>query len=214
MSKPTSPAPAPSHSAAAATMQALVYARPNAMELRTAPVPEPAAGEVLVRIEAVGICGSDMHAFHGHDPRRQPGLILGHEFAGTVISGASNGRRVTGNPLISCGQCEYCRQQRGNLCANRTMVGMTRPGAFAQFMTIPEQVLIDLPATMTVRQGALTEPAATALHALALANKALVPALSEARVLVIGGGAITRPGRARTVAIWCSTQSAPPPPAP
>ena len=96
-------------------MTALIYARPNEMALQSAPVPEPADDEVLLRIDAVGICGSDMHAFHGHDPRRLPGLILGHEFAGTVVSGPGQGRRVTGNPLISCGRCESCRRSSPRL---------------------------------------------------------------------------------------------------
>ena len=172
------------------TMPALIYAKPNEMALQETAVPTPGEGEVLLQIDAVGICGSDMHAFHGHDPRRKPGLILGHEFAGTVIAGAERGRRVTGNPLISCGKCEYCQQGRSNLCDDRTMIGMSRPGAFAQYMTIPEKVLIDLPDTMTATQGALTEPAATALHALNLAQRLLVKPIEQARVLVIGGGAI------------------------
>ncbi len=174
----------------AGEMPVLVYARPNEMELRTAPVPEPAANEVLLRIEAVGICGSDMHAFHGHDPRRLPGLILGHEFAGTVVNGPAAGRRVTGNPLITCGRCEYCRQGRTNLCSDRTMIGMNRPGAFAAYMAAPERILIDLPATLSAAHGALAEPAATAWHAIALGRKSLVKPLTDARVLVIGGGAI------------------------
>jgi len=171
-------------------MPALIYAQPNKMALRDTQVPTPAAGEVLLRIDAVGICGSDLHAFHGHDPRRQPGLILGHEFAGTVIAGGQIGRRVTGNPLISCGKCEFCEQGRSNLCDDRTMIGMSRPGAFAQYMAIPEKVLVDLPDDVSALQGALTEPAATALHALNLAEKVLVKPLRQARVLVIGGGAI------------------------
>ena len=94
-----------------------------------------------MKIEAVGICGSDIHAYHGHDPRRKPGLVLGHEFCGTVVDSASplyaKGTRVTGNPLITCGTCDYCVQGRNNLCEHRTMVGMTRPGAFADLMSIP-----------------------------------------------------------------------------
>jgi alcohol dehydrogenase len=171
-------------------MKALVYTAPNEVTYRDEPAPELGKGEVVLRIDAVGICGSDMHAYHGHDPRRNPPLILGHEFAGTVTEGPGKGRRFTGNPLITCGRCEYCEQGRNNLCANRTMVGMTRPGAFAEFMSIPESVLIELPATMDARVAALTEPAATALHAIHLAQRSLVRPLAECRTLVIGGGAI------------------------
>ena len=175
-------------------MKALVYTRPLEVQLHERPEPELADGEVVLRIDAAGICGSDMHAYHGHDPRRQPGLVLGHEFAGTVLRSASElwqpGQRVTGNPLITCGRCDYCLQGRDNLCSQRTMVGMTRPGAFAQAMSIPGRCLIALPDTLSSVQAALTEPAATALHALNLSMRALVRPLPECRVLVIGGGAI------------------------
>jgi len=157
-------------------------------------MPELVAGEVVLRIEAVGICGSDMHAWHGHDPRRLPGLVLGHEFVGRVEQSAAPGfdvgTRYTGNPLITCGHCEYCVQGRNNLCAHRTMVGMTRPGAFAQYMSIPAASLIEMPQDMPARAAALTEPAATAWHAINLTMRALLRPLHECRVLVIGGGAI------------------------
>lgn len=175
-------------------MKALVYTRPNDVQVHERPEPQTAAGEVLLRIDAAGICGSDMHAFHGHDPRRQPGLVLGHEFAATVLDSAhpdwQPGQRVTGNPLITCGRCDFCLQGRDNLCAHRTMVGMTRPGAFAERMSIPGQCLIALPASLDAVRAAVTEPAATALHALNLSMKSLVRPLPECRVLVIGGGAI------------------------
>jgi threonine dehydrogenase-like Zn-dependent dehydrogenase len=131
-----------------------------------------------------------MHAYHGHDPRRNPPLILGHELAGTVVGGELSGRRVTANPLVHCGVCDYCVQGRNNLCSNRTMIGMSRPGAYAQLMAIPRHCLIDIPQDMSTRAAALTEPAATALHAVLLAQRALARPLAEASTLVIGGGAI------------------------
>jgi 2-desacetyl-2-hydroxyethyl bacteriochlorophyllide A dehydrogenase len=175
-------------------MKALVYTQPNEVQLLDHPDPTLQPEEVILKIEAVGICGSDMHAYHGHDPRRKPGLILGHEFCGTVVESASSryatGTRVTGNPLITCGICEYCVQGRNNLCSHRTMVGMTRPGAFAQFMSIPAASLIDMPQDMPAAHAAATEPAATALHAINLSMRALVRPIQECRVLVLGGGAI------------------------
>ena len=175
-------------------MKALVYTNPNEVQLHDRPDPTLADGEVVLRIDAAGICGSDMHAYHGHDPRRKPGLVLGHEFAATIAQSASPlwavGQRVTGNPLITCGRCDYCLQGRDNLCARRTMVGMTRPGAFAQAMSIPGGCLIELPDTLGAVSAALTEPAATALHAINLSMKCLVRPLPECRVLVLGGGAI------------------------
>jgi 2-desacetyl-2-hydroxyethyl bacteriochlorophyllide A dehydrogenase len=183
-------APATMRSPGASTMKALVYTAPNEVVYRDEPAPTHRAGEVLIRIEAVGICGSDMHAYHGHDPRRVPPLILGHELAGVVVEGPGAGRRVTVNPLITCGACDYCRQGRDNLCADRTMIGMTRPGGFAQFMTTAKGSVIELPTGMGARQAALTEPAATALHAVHLAGRALARPLAECNVLVLGGGAI------------------------
>jgi 2-desacetyl-2-hydroxyethyl bacteriochlorophyllide A dehydrogenase len=175
-------------------MKALVYTQPNEVQLQDRPRPDLAPGEVVLQIEAVGICGSDMHAWHGHDPRRKPGLVLGHEFVGAIAESAApgfeRGMRFTGNPLITCGTCEYCVQGRNNLCANRTMVGMTRPGAFAEFMSIPAASLIAMPQDLSARAAALAEPAATAWHALNLTLRALTRPLHECRVLVIGGGAI------------------------
>jgi 2-desacetyl-2-hydroxyethyl bacteriochlorophyllide A dehydrogenase len=175
-------------------MKALVYTQPNEMQILERPYPSLEANEVVLKIESVGICGSDMHAFHGHDPRRKPGLVLGHEFAGTIEETSSalfaKGQRVTGNPLITCGHCEYCLQGRNNLCANRTMVGMTRPGAFAQYMSIPASSLIAIPGELSVDAAALTEPAATAVHAINLSMRALQRPIQECRVLVLGGGAI------------------------
>jgi alcohol dehydrogenase len=171
-------------------MKALVYTNPNEVTYRDEPDPVLAAHEVVLRIDAVGICGSDLHAYHGHDPRRVPPLILGHELAGTVVAGPGIGTRYTANPLITCGACEYCVQGRNNLCANRTMVGMTRPGAFAERMSIPVSSLIAIPQDMTPVMAALTEPAATALHALNLSMRALHRPLPECSLLIIGGGAI------------------------
>ncbi len=171
-------------------MKALVYTHPNEMTYRDEPQPTLFAGEVLIRVDAVGICGSDMHAYHGRDPRRVPPLILGHELAGEILAGPGVGRRVTVNPLITCGHCEFCAQGRNNLCANRTMIGMTRAGAFAEYVTTAAASVIDLPQGMSLRAAALTEPAATALHAISAATRVLARPLPECSLLVIGAGAI------------------------
>jgi 2-desacetyl-2-hydroxyethyl bacteriochlorophyllide A dehydrogenase len=171
-------------------LKALVYTNTNEVTYRDEPDPVLAANEVLLRIDAVGICGSDMHAYHGHDPRRMPPLILGHEFAGTVVAGPGVGKRYTANPLITCGLCEYCVQGRNNLCANRTMIGMTRPGAFAERMSIPTRCLIAIPEEMSPVTAAVAEPAATALHALNLSMRAMHRPLPECNLLIIGAGAI------------------------
>jgi alcohol dehydrogenase len=175
-------------------MKVLVYTRPGELQLQERPMPDLAPGEVVLKIEAVGICGSDMHAWHGHDPRRQPGLVLGHEFVGRIAQSAAHGfdagTRWTGNPLITCGVCDYCVQGRNNLCSQRTMVGMTRPGAYAEYMSIPAASLVAMPQDMPAAAAALTEPAATAWHAVNLSMRALARPLHECRALIIGGGAI------------------------
>lgn len=171
-------------------MKALVYTNPYEMTYREEPEPVACAGEAVVKIEAVGICGSDMHGYHGHDARRVPPLILGHEAVGRVVSGKHTGQRVILNPLITCGHCEYCQGGRANLCPERKLIGMNRPGAFAELISIPEANLIGVPEDMEAYKAALTEPAATALHALHMASRALARPVSEARSLVLGGGSI------------------------
>ncbi len=175
-------------------MKALVYTQPRELQLHEVDAPALSDGEVILDIEAVGICGSDMHAWAGHDPRRKPGLILGHEFVGKVVSSAApsvlEGTRWTGNPLITCGVCDYCVQGRNNLCGDRTMVGMTRAGAYAEQMSIPASSLVAIPQDMSARAAALTEPAATAWHAINLSMRVLTRPIHECRVLVIGGGVI------------------------
>jgi alcohol dehydrogenase len=117
-------------------------------------------------------------------------MILGHEASGTVIEGSAPGRRVVLNPLISCGRCAPCRSGRTNLCADRELIGMHRPGAFAERLAIPEANLITLPDGVPAATAALTEPCATAWHALALAARASWRPLPECRALVIGGGSV------------------------
>lgn len=171
-------------------MKALVYTAPNEVRYREEPEPRMDAGDVLIAVDAVGICGSDLHAYHGHDPRRVPPLILGHELAGRILEGPGKGRRVTVNPLITCGSCDYCMQGRNNLCSNRTMIGMTRAGGFAERVSTAAGSVIDIPQDMDTCAAALTEPAATAVHAINLATRALARPLPECGVLVLGGGAI------------------------
>lgn len=171
-------------------MRALVYTANQEITYREEPDPVPNPGEVVVRVEAVGICGSDMHAYVGHDPRRVPPLILGHEAAGTVVGGSAAGRRAVLNPLITCGRCNECLGGRSNICAERDLIGMYRPGAFAEFISIPESNLIDIPEGMEFAHAALTEPAGTALHAVRLAAKVAHRPLAELTALVFGAGSV------------------------
>jgi threonine dehydrogenase-like Zn-dependent dehydrogenase len=161
------------------------------MTYRDEPEPEAQAGDALVAIEAVGICGSDMHAYLGHDERRPAPLILGHEAAGEIIEGASKGSRVTVNPLVTCGTCRACRQGRSNLCPTRQIISMPpREGAFAEFLAMPAGNLVDIPQGFAVEHAALAEPLAVCWHAVRLSGVVVHGGLKTARCLVIGGGAI------------------------
>jgi len=173
-------------------MKALVYTGPHILEVREVEQPRAVTeGDVLIKVEACGICGSDMHAWHGHDERRPAPLILGHEAVGTVASGPRAGRRVTINPLVTCQACEHCTAGRENLCAERQIISMPpREGAFAEYLTMPERNLVDVPDTVTSVQAALAEPLACGWHAIRLGANALSKPLETARTLVLGGGAI------------------------
>lgn len=171
-------------------MKALVFTANQEMTFREEAEPVLEKGDALVAVESVGICGSDMHAYLGHDERRVPPLILGHEAVGTVLVGVAPGQRVVLNPLITCGQCSECLGGRQNLCANRDLIGMYRAGAFAEQIAIPERNLIPIPMDMGSAKAALTEPGATGLHAVLLAEKASHRPVSESRALVIGAGSV------------------------
>lgn len=172
-------------------MKALVYTGPNALEFRIEADPVHTNDEVVVRVEAVGICGSDMHAYHGHDARRPPPLILGHEAAGRIMSGPRAGERVTINPLVVCGTCPACESGRSHLCPERQIISMPpRPGAFAQMVRIPERNLVAIPDHLSFIHAALAEPVAVAYHAVNTGARLLDQPLSAARCLVLGGGAI------------------------
>ncbi|MCV0426316.1 MAG: alcohol dehydrogenase catalytic domain-containing protein [Roseibium sp.] len=172
-------------------MKALVYTGPENLVYRSVPDPEPKPGEVLIRVACTGICGSDMHAYLGHDERRPAPLILGHEVAGTIASGPSSGKRVTVNPLVTCGTCPACRSGRDNLCPDRQIISMQpREGGFADFLAMPEQNLVPVPGHVTDNQAALAEPIACGWHAVRLAKRALPESVENPSALVIGGGAI------------------------
>jgi threonine dehydrogenase-like Zn-dependent dehydrogenase len=171
-------------------MKALVYDGVETLNYRDMPDPVAGSDTHLIKIEAVGICGSDMHAYLGHDARRPAPLILGHEAAGTIVGGAQNGRRVTVNPLVSCGTCAACKAGRENICPDRQIISMPpREGAFAQYVAMPDSNLVTVPDAIPMDKAALAEPLAVSWHTARLALEALHPSM-ERRALVIGGGAI------------------------
>lgn len=171
-------------------MKALVYDDIETLIYRDVPDATPAQGEHLIRVDAVGICGSDMHAYLGHDERRPATLILGHEAAGTIIDGERNGTRVTINPLVTCMTCEACKAGRENLCPTRQIISMPpREGAFAEMVSMPARNLVDVPDHVSLETAALVEPLAVSWHTVRLALDALHPSMQR-KALVLGGGAI------------------------
>ena len=105
-------------------MQALVYTGTEKLEYKKFQDPSLVDGESIIKVSASGICGSDMHAYHGKDERRNPPLILGHEVSGVIEEGSEKGKKVVLNPLITCGECNYCENGREDLCAKRIILGM------------------------------------------------------------------------------------------
>jgi threonine dehydrogenase-like Zn-dependent dehydrogenase len=175
-------------------MQALVYTGTNKIDFREEKDPIAKPGETLVKVKASGICGSDMHAFHGNDERRIPPLILGHEVSGTSLDGKFKNKDVVINPLISCEKCDYCKNEREHLCPKRTMIGMSTPikreGGLAELVSVPEKNIFEVPKKLSIKEAALAEPAAVALHAVLLAEQNLKKPLSECKILIQGAGAI------------------------
>ena len=175
-------------------MQALVYTGTNKIDFREEKDPIAKPGETLIKVKASGICGSDMHAYHGNDERRIPPLILGHEVSGTSLDGKYKNKDVVINPLISCEKCDYCNNQREHLCPERTMIGMSTPikreGGLAELVSVPEKNIFEVPKKLSIKEAALAEPAAVALHAVLLAEQNLKKPLSECKILIQGAGAI------------------------
>ena len=175
-------------------MHALVYTGTQELVYREEKNPKVINGESIVKVFASGICGSDMHAYHGKDNRRIPPLILGHEISGTIDKGNFAGKKVILNPLITCGTCDYCTNGREHLCGKRIILGMNKPierqGGFAEYVSIPNQNIYELPKTLDMKEAPIAEPTAVALHAAELGEKGLSKPLKNSKALVIGGGAI------------------------
>lgn len=142
--------------------------------------PIPGDGEILVSVKAAGICSSDLQRVYYTGAYHYP-ITLGHEFSGV----ASDGRRVGVFPLIPCFQCESCGQRHYETCSNYSYIGSRQDGAFAEFVTVPEWNLIELPDSVTYEEAALLEPAAVALHAARRLDLRSVRS-----VAVIGNGGI------------------------
>ncbi len=172
-------------------MKALVWEAPSQMSMHNKPEPKAVADEVVIKVGHVGICGSELSGYLGHNALRVPPIIMGHEFAGEITAVGDNvtefetGQLVTVNPLIYCGRCEYCQRGLNQLCVNRLLLGAHRPGAFAEYISAPAYMVSVLSDQMTTRTGALVEPTACGVRI-----GELVGDVREQDCLVIGGGPI------------------------
>ena len=175
-------------------MKALVYTGTQELIYRDEKNPAEVDGESILKVYASGICGSDMHAYHGHDERRVPPLIIGHEVSGQVQNGKFKDKDVVLNPLITCSKCNYCTNGREHLCPKRVILGMNRPierqGVFAEYVATPDQNIYEIPDGIDKNEAPVAEPTAVSLHAVLIGEQSLKKPLSECRTLVQGAGAI------------------------
>jgi threonine dehydrogenase-like Zn-dependent dehydrogenase len=162
----------------------MVYTALDELRLLDVEEPQRIDGDVIVAVKAAGICGSDLEGFASRSPFRAPPLIMGHEFSGVR---ADTGERVVVNPVVACGHCDLCLRGQRNICRNRAIIGIQRPGAFAERVAVPEANCYPLPDDLTFEQAAMVEPVANAIHALRLAQ---AHDAQPARVGVIGAGTL------------------------
>lgn len=169
---------------------------PKKLEIQDSPIPSFGKDEVLIRVKACGICGSDVHGYDGSSGRRIPPLIMGHEAAGLIeecgseVSGFSKGDRVTFDSTVYCGKCSYCKKGQVNLCDNRMVLGVScedyrRHGAFAEFVTVPSHIIYKLPDTFPFEHAAMIEAVSVAVHAVGR-----ISFDSGDKSLVVGAGMI------------------------
>jgi L-iditol 2-dehydrogenase len=177
-------------------MKSLLLTEYSKLSVADMPRPEPGAREVLIRVAACGICGSDVHGFDGSSGRRIPPLVMGHEAAG-VIAAVGNeatkfkiGDRVTFDSTVYCGECVYCRRGDINLCDRREVIGVScgdyrRHGAFAEYIAVPERIVYAMPDCMSFPEAAMLEALAVALHAVKVSG-----VKKGDTALVVGAGMI------------------------
>ena len=177
-------------------MKALLLSEYKKLDLIEMPVPVIGPEDVLIQVKACGICGSDIHGYDGSTGRRIPPLVMGHEASGEIaevgkaVKGWSVGDRVTFDSTVSCGRCYFCQRGEINLCENRQVLGVScnefrRHGAFAEFVSVPQNILYSLPETFPFHYAAMIEAVSIAVHAVNL-----TPMQLGASALVVGSGMI------------------------
>ena len=177
-------------------MKALVHTEPLVIEYRDSPMPvRSAPDDVIIKVRAIGICGSDVHGFTGKTGRRIPPIIMGHEVSGEIFEVGENSKfkvcdRVVVDSTIFCGNCDFCKLGSVNLCINRRVLGVScdtykQDGAMAEYFVVPERIIYKLPDNVDFNSAVLIEPASVAFHAVSL-----VKISPESKVLVVGAGVI------------------------
>lgn len=172
-------------------MKALFYPEFNKLTIAERPLPSFSEDEVLLKVLACGICGSELETFKNQSPRRVPPLIMGHEFCGIVedigsdVTGFTKGDRVASNSVVSCGACDPCKRGLTNLCKNRQIFGMHRGGSFGEYVNVPAHCLVSMPENVTPQAACMTEPLANGIHIVNLTRH-----LNPKKVLLIGAGPI------------------------
>jgi threonine dehydrogenase-like Zn-dependent dehydrogenase len=176
-------------------MKSLVWTGPRQMEMQEMPLPVPGDDEVLLEVATVGICGSELSGYLGHNSLRKPPLVMGHEFSASIaqVGGGAladgslpaPSQRVAVNPLVNCGACILCENSLPNLCLRRQIIGAHRPGAFARYVVAPAAQCWPLPDSMSDIAGALAEPLACAVRAVFHAQWH-----GNGPLLILGAGAI------------------------
>jgi L-iditol 2-dehydrogenase len=177
-------------------MKALVLSEYKKLDLVEVAKPQPSEEELLIKIQACGICGSDVHGYDGSTGRRLPPIVMGHEAAGiieavgTAVSDFRRGQRVTFDSTVFCGKCFFCHRGQVNLCNRREVIGVSTPGfrrmgAFAEYVTVPARIAYTLPDNLPFSHAALIEAVSVAVHAVSLSGLEL-----EDTVVVVGAGMI------------------------
>lgn len=164
---------------------------PTNIVIEEVDIPVPGPGEIQIKVEVCGVCGSDVHAYHGKHPFVSTPIVPGHEFSGTIseigegVEGFKEGDRVTVEPSLTCGRCYNCRHGLYNICTELRVLGCQAPGAFAQYISVPAKKVYKLPDNLDMDDGSLVEPSAVGVHAVRKSELSLGD-----RVVVLGAGVI------------------------
>lgn len=151
-------------------MKSIEYQGVQAVKVGERAIPEVGPGEVLIKVAYVGVCGSDMIIYQGVHPRAQAPLIMGHEFAGTIVQGhrrLAPGTPVTVYPLLSCGHCDPCKNGYAHVCNTLKLIGIDCDGGMADYVKVPEDNVLPIPGGFSLKLGAFIEPVAVGVHAVA-----------------------------------------------